>query len=387
MKTLLTLFFVFFIFISSKSYGGLFGITSIEDAKCEDLEKMAKGKKLTNAFGGKFKILQVKNSKEILRTKDKLVCIGELKLDSGFSNSKLSMTLINDDDELWYEFKQEFDFSFNNNENDNQIENIKQISGDIISRSTLLEDVLDCKKINDNVNRLVCYDALTYEITSSNSITIPSITKLIKEKKTKIGGPNKPFYGCIFEIQYKSEDPFTGESEIGYISIGDINGSATFLVTDFEGLIKGDVKGPKIGDCFAFIVPSPMTGYGNYFSSWNNAEIYRGEYLVDEKLIEPKFKEKLTVDEYCDEEINYTSKIVELTGIVKEATGKENKSWFRIQFFSECDNYFSTYYDSDIWKDNDLIKTKLLSIKIGDTLTLKGYFGGMNGFEIIEILN
>ena len=43
MKTLLTFFVLLFSF---HSYGGWFGITSIEDATCEDLEKKAKGKKV-----------------------------------------------------------------------------------------------------------------------------------------------------------------------------------------------------------------------------------------------------------------------------------------------------------------------------------------------------
>ena len=115
--------------ISFDSYGGWFGISSIEEATCKDLEKKAKGKKLTNFFGAKFKILKVKNSKEISRTKDKLVCIGDLRISSGFRNAKLLMTLINDDGQIWYEFKQTIDFTFDNDtENDSRVDKTKKIS-------------------------------------------------------------------------------------------------------------------------------------------------------------------------------------------------------------------------------------------------------------------
>ena len=59
MKTLLTLFVLFF---SSQSFAFLFGITSVENATCEDVEKEAKGQVLKNLFGAEFTILQVKNS-------------------------------------------------------------------------------------------------------------------------------------------------------------------------------------------------------------------------------------------------------------------------------------------------------------------------------------
>ena len=75
----------------------MFGITSIEDATCKDLEKKAIGQTLTNAFGGKFKVLQVKNSKEILRTKDKLVCLGDLKLNSFQKWPNINKSMLEDE--------------------------------------------------------------------------------------------------------------------------------------------------------------------------------------------------------------------------------------------------------------------------------------------------
>ena len=98
MKNLIVL--LFSLLISFNSYGGWFGgISSIPDTSCDDLAKEAKGSVLKNAFGGQFKVLKVSNSKEISRTKDELICIGDLRLDNGVRNTKLRMELSNEDGE------------------------------------------------------------------------------------------------------------------------------------------------------------------------------------------------------------------------------------------------------------------------------------------------
>jgi hypothetical protein len=79
----------------------------ISNINCSDLQKDAKGIELTNLFGGKFTVLQVKNSREISRNKDKLVCIGDVKLDNGSINSKLRMELTMEDNELWTRYSVE----------------------------------------------------------------------------------------------------------------------------------------------------------------------------------------------------------------------------------------------------------------------------------------
>ena len=83
MKLFKILIPIFFLFFSTQSFAFLFGISSVENATCEDIEKEAKGQVLKNMFGAEFTILQVKNSKELSRNKDKLVCLGDLKLDNG----------------------------------------------------------------------------------------------------------------------------------------------------------------------------------------------------------------------------------------------------------------------------------------------------------------
>ena len=89
-------------FDSFDSFGGSYG--SISDATCSDVEKDAKGAKLKNNFGGTFKVLQVKNSKEISRSSNKLVCVGDLKLDNGNDNSRLRMELTLEDNKFWYRY-------------------------------------------------------------------------------------------------------------------------------------------------------------------------------------------------------------------------------------------------------------------------------------------
>ena len=381
MKKLLIL--LFSLLISFNSYGVWFGLTSIEDTTCEDFQKKAKGAKLKNLVGVEFKVLKVSNSREISRTKDKLVCIGDLRLDNGVSNTKLRMELRNEDGKFWYQYKQEINSNY-----DNQTESSKQTVEDIISGSTNLQNTLSCKEITDKNKHLACYDSLSDGLTSSNVKIIPSITKLAGEKHMFIGGPGKPIYGCIYQIYYTNEDPLTGKSKINIISIGDSKGSATFGVKDFKDFYKGDEKIPKIGDCFAFLTPYAINNLNSEFISFHPVEIYRGEYLVDEKVVKLRLKDKITVDEYFEQGVHYGLEKIELTGIVKGT--ESNEYWFKIILFSENNKQIYTYYDSDKWKDNDSIKKKLISIENGDSVSLKGYFGGnqgMSSFSIIKILD
>ena len=76
------------------------GLVSIEDTTCSDLQKDTTGMELKNTFGGTFTVLSVSNSREISRTKDKLVCIGDARLDNG-SSPKLRMELTFDGNEFW----------------------------------------------------------------------------------------------------------------------------------------------------------------------------------------------------------------------------------------------------------------------------------------------
>ncbi|MDC1419056.1 hypothetical protein N8264_08390 [Candidatus Thioglobus sp.] len=79
----------------------------IADINCSQVQKDAKGNKLKNNFGGVYKVLQVTNSKEISRTKDKLVCVGDLKLDNGSVDSQLRMEVTMENNRLWTRYSVE----------------------------------------------------------------------------------------------------------------------------------------------------------------------------------------------------------------------------------------------------------------------------------------
>ena len=394
MKKLLVL--IFSILISFNSYGSWFGITSIEDATCSEVAKNAKGTELKNIFGGEFKVISVTNSIEISRTKDKLVCLGDLRLDNGVENTKLRMELKKEDDQLWFNYQQEIN-STSNVSNDE--------TNNLLSRSTLKENILHCKKITNNNDRLICFDNMSKDIKTADAVLIPSIEKLFAENVLQIGGPGKPFYGCLIDIIYTKEqtDLLTGEISKGQISevkIGNANNSLQTYVPELVGFFKGDANAPKIGDCFPFLLEYPISN--QYGWGWANgwATIYKGDnFVVNEEVVNTTLKDTLTVEEYINDNVNYDSKIVELTGIVKNIDTKSFNTAKHFELYSPnlgSDLVESTivvaFFDSKIWKDNDLIKDKIKSVEIGDTLVVKGYFDNAytavtHGFTINEILN
>jgi hypothetical protein len=372
MKKLLLL--LFSILISFNSYGGLFGITSIEDATCIDLQKEAKGTKLKNMFGGEFEVLSVTNSIEISRTKDKLVCVGDLRLDNGVDNTKLRMELKSEDGQLWFKYTQDDNSTLSNEE-----QNIKPI----VSRSKLADEVSNCKEITNNENRLSCYDNLNTEY----ALMIPSIEKLLKDKVITIGGQNRPFYGCIFSILYEDENLYEDKRRLLTITIGNEAKRATLGVSNFTGINKDDESAPKIGDCFAFESEEPLYRLFSKYRVEGTAQIYEGEYNVDESAGEEIIlKNKLTIDEYYEQGILYEPKMIELTANISQVRNLEGL-FFRMMLFAENGNEIQAVYMEDKWENNDLIKQKLRSIKSGDTITLKGKFEDMYGFNIFEIID
>lgn len=80
---------------------------SISEMNCEKIEKNAEGAKLKNIFGKVTKVLQVKNSIEISRSDNKIICLGEVKLDSGRENVKLRMEYSKEDGKFWYRYSVE----------------------------------------------------------------------------------------------------------------------------------------------------------------------------------------------------------------------------------------------------------------------------------------
>ena len=398
------IFFILFLTLPFHSFAIFHNsITSIEDSTCEDVEKLAKGETLTNLFGGKFKILIVKNSKEISRIESKLVCLGDVKLDNG-SESKLRMEVYEEDDQIWYKFSQEIDSVFNNDsiEEDNFV----------VSKSTLKEKILNCKNISNNNDRLLCFDKMSKDIKTAEAVVIPSIEKLFAENSLQIGGADKPFYGCLLDIEFVEEqrDILTNEiivpGSISSVSIGNLNNSLSAYVEDFANLSKGDERAPKIGDCFAFILDAPITDqpYWGWANGW--AKIYRGnDFVVDDEVVVKPLKEKITVEEYFNDNVSYGPKKIELSGIVTniESNASDSFSDGNIIFDlsspshennSMLNNAFvvQATYSADKWQNSNSIIDRIKSIKIGDTLTVIGFFDknlifATHGFNVIEIAN
>jgi hypothetical protein len=79
-------------------------ITSIADATCEDLQESAIGQVLKNDTGGTWEVMGVRNSKEISRNDNELVCMGEL-LSENFNYKGLMMTASDWEGELWVQYQ------------------------------------------------------------------------------------------------------------------------------------------------------------------------------------------------------------------------------------------------------------------------------------------
>ena len=86
----------------------LFYYPSIEEATCKDLQESAVGEKLVGRDGSTSKVKDVRNSIQISRTANKLVCIGELLSDDPHGKPKLRMTLSvgsGKDDKIWVQYE------------------------------------------------------------------------------------------------------------------------------------------------------------------------------------------------------------------------------------------------------------------------------------------
>ena len=78
--------------------------TSIEETTCKDLQEHTIGRKLSNQIGNTWEIIDIRNSKEASRTKSKLVCRGELKMNPPTEN-RVEMELTYEDGKMWFDYK------------------------------------------------------------------------------------------------------------------------------------------------------------------------------------------------------------------------------------------------------------------------------------------
>jgi hypothetical protein len=241
--------------------------------------------------------------------------------------------------------------------------------------------------------------SLFSQVVLADTKIIPSFEKLVESGKTLIPA-GQLIFACVEDIDYTEKDVFTGKNKIQWTYFKGAEQSGIYnqgmiSVIEFYEMPGDSPNAPSIGDCYAL-----QTMYNGIYKTGNvlvgSAKLYVGEYKVDDTLKPMALKNKLTVTEFFEDRLDYGSKVIEITGNVFEIS-YDSKS-FDIRLFSEkfsgFDDKINSYYNSKNWINDEKIKERLQSIKEGDVITLKGYFGGntkmipqYNGFEVLEIID
>ena len=228
----------------------------------------------------------------------------------------------------------------------------------------------------------------------ANPITIPSVEKIFEERFASI---SEPFYGCIYSIEtYEEEDLYTTKIFLESITVGNANQQIEIKrIGEFEDLEEGDANFPKIGDCFAY---EPR---GNFkIDSWSQAtysgyaDLYKNEYKVDNNFDKAVLKDKLTIDEYCQDNISYGTQWLELTGKVKSTEINMFDNFQTVLVSENGDEIIGIVKEQD-WKGNERVKEQLRSFQIGEVVSVFGYFaieypcnyGWQSIFQILEIID
>ena len=95
--------FVGFLVWDSGFFDSISSNKSFADTTCRDVQEDAIGGEVSRGIET-FKIIDIRNSKEISRTDSKLVCIGDLMYE-GTAGSKIRMELTYEDDKLWSHYE------------------------------------------------------------------------------------------------------------------------------------------------------------------------------------------------------------------------------------------------------------------------------------------
>ena len=208
---------------------------------------------------------------------------------------------------------------------------------------------------------------------------IPTIEKIFIEKVPMLDA-GEHFYGCIYQIDWGDEDLFKQKRVLSSVRIGNPNTHATLYMGDF---FEGDEGTPDIGDCFAF-----TTNYGLGKLSANqyigNAKIYYGKYKIDNSASPKELKNQITVDEYFQDNIAYDNQRFTLIGEVEETDVFAYE--FYISLVSQKGEQIKAFFPQDKWKNDESMRNKLRSIKMGDMIKLRGYFRGEMGMPVFNIL-
>ena len=232
---------------------------------------------------------------------------------------------------------------------------------------------------------------------------IPSFKKLVKEGVKTIE-MHSVFNACIDKVEFGEEDLLTGEKKLDTIWIKgtEYSGQYTFgilYVSNWRGLSSKSPDIPSANECYNFQVEGPLPTEKDSLSGQfigYDIKLASGEFEINRDVVEPQYKDKMTVTEFLEDGLDYGSRIIEITGKIYETN--YNSTWFKIELFSEKfavnfkEDLLNGFYYSERWKNNDTIKDKLRSLKSGQTLTLRGQFNGPNTFlpwqfEVLEIID
>ena len=228
----------------------------------------------------------------------------------------------------------------------------------------------------------------------ANPITIPSVEKIFEERFI---GISEPFYGCIYSIDtYEEEDLYSTKILIESVIVGNVNQQIEIKeISQFKDLDSSEANFPKIGDCFAYkprgsinIDSRSNAKYSGY------ADLYQSEFTIDNNITKAILKDKLTIDEYCHDNISYGNQWVELTGKVKNTEINRYGNFQTLLVSSNDDEVYGVMKEQD-WKGNEIVKEQLRSFILGETVTVFGYFGfekpcssgRYSMFNILEIID
>ena len=228
----------------------------------------------------------------------------------------------------------------------------------------------------------------------ANPITIPSVEKIFEER---FKGITEPFYGCIYSLEtYEEEDLYDTKIFLDNITVGNDNQQVQIKGIDqFKDLEYGDVNFPKIGDCFAFKPSGVLDKHSwtpeNLYDGY--ADLYEQEYIVDTNITKAVLKDKLTLDEYFQDKIRYGKHWIELTGIVQSAEINVLDNFQTILVSKNGDGIIAIMKEHD-WKGNEKVKKQLRSFKLGEVVTVYGYFAiekplnwGDSVFQMLAIID
>ena len=222
-------------------------------------------------------------------------------------------------------------------------------------------------------------------------ISVPTIEKLIKERIRYL--TSSYVHGCVFDIRLGEENLFEKKKIITNVFIGNdtMGANVVFkkLYIDIE-YFEGDIS---VGDCLTFelvdvngFVDGPRNdswGYAMAMNKFGNqgvdqrwlyvtGKVADGQFRIIKEAVPIVFKNELTVDDYYEMNLSYGKHRVVLNAQIDSI--ELNSDHFKIFLFSEKWESIEGLYPIDLWKNDEVIKGRLRSLKPGDLIRVEGSF-------------